>query len=1000
MSFLPIVARELRGASRRRGTYWVRTLVAAIAVGTGVVIFLATLGTPAAQSGRTIFQGLSGLLLLYCLASGRALTVDCLSVEKREGTLGLLFLTDLKGYDVVLGKLVATSLNGLYALLAVMPVLAFSMLLGAVANAEFWRMVLVLADSFALSLAIGIFCSALSRDARRASAANFALILLLVGVLPAMVPIIDYFHPGHPLIQPLFYTCPGYSFYLSFDAPYKLAAVHFWRSVGIIHALTWLLIALAGWIVPHTWQDKTARTGKARFRDLWQAWNYGPVAGRPHFRKRMLDENAFYWLAGRARFKPLHVWTFLGLMACWWIWGVLRAGDVWWSNAIVIFVSLILNSTLKLWITLEAGQQLAEDQRMGTMELLLPTPLTARDILHGQWLALRRQFLPPLFAAIAAEIALTAIALWHRSDHQIVFLMLTGLLALLADSYALAWVSMRRALTARSASRAIIGTVSRILVLPWIGYGAIQLVISIRNILWPENIWEPEWSFNLAVWFGLGMAADLLFGLPARHQLLRGFRRLAMHRFESRSSRLSQSSDSATTQDNLVGTGSSSTLTAAERVRRILWRRKAIAFSVVLVLLAVAVFHTKQKTEFKYPPPVVVHITQSNSPLSISPGQETLLMLPNGSFWRWGPGGTGSQSAHDVPVQVGQSHDWAQVDCSYYSGVGLQRNGTLWAWGMTVPGRTAGRVYMDFDPMPMAPGNDWASATTGGSDSLAIKKDGTLWSWSNRRTNPSGGGPWSAQTNALQIGTNHDWAATRALGNISLGVRTDGTLWIWGQIYLSSNGAWRSTQIPLPIQVCRETNWAGFEKGFGILAWTRSGELWQLPLNSPNAEASIASNGRLIVSNSGPGRFASALHYGNNNTSPLVFFRLKDDGTLWECDSPAASSLPGTWHQTGTRSDWISLWGGGGTAFGLTRDGTIWTWGTDWTRNASIPFSARWHMLQNRISGLFKPTPGSGGISPAPAYQELPRPLMRIVMTGTNQSAYSTNLVNSKLSGH
>ena len=29
-------------------------------------------------------------------------TADSLSAEKREGTLGLLFLTDLRGYDVVL----------------------------------------------------------------------------------------------------------------------------------------------------------------------------------------------------------------------------------------------------------------------------------------------------------------------------------------------------------------------------------------------------------------------------------------------------------------------------------------------------------------------------------------------------------------------------------------------------------------------------------------------------------------------------------------------------------------------------------------------------------------------------------------------------------------------------------------------------------------------------------------------------------------------------------
>ena len=36
---------------------------------------------------RSLFWGLSGLCMLYCLASGKFMTADCLSLEKREGTL-------------------------------------------------------------------------------------------------------------------------------------------------------------------------------------------------------------------------------------------------------------------------------------------------------------------------------------------------------------------------------------------------------------------------------------------------------------------------------------------------------------------------------------------------------------------------------------------------------------------------------------------------------------------------------------------------------------------------------------------------------------------------------------------------------------------------------------------------------------------------------------------------------------------------------------------------
>ena len=176
MTLLPIVARELRVAARRRGTHWLRLAIALGAMVIAGVMLVADQGAPPQQMGPQLFKWLGVLSIIYCLFSGRLSTVDCLSEEKREGTLGLLFLTDLKGYDVVLGKLAANSLSGFYGLLAVLPVLAIPLLLGGVTNAEFWRIALVLVDTFLLLLAIGVFCSALSRDARKAVSANCALL--------------------------------------------------------------------------------------------------------------------------------------------------------------------------------------------------------------------------------------------------------------------------------------------------------------------------------------------------------------------------------------------------------------------------------------------------------------------------------------------------------------------------------------------------------------------------------------------------------------------------------------------------------------------------------------------------------------------------------------------------------------------------------------------------------------------------------------------------------
>src|SRR5204862_5081466 len=129
-----------------------------------------TFGTGALEHERAqaLFYTISGLAFAYSLIAGAGLTADSLSEEKREGTLGLLFLTDLKGYDVVLGKLTATSVSSFYRLLAIFPILAIPLLLGGVTPGEFQRMILVLVNTLLFSLTAGMFVSAISQQAQKA----------------------------------------------------------------------------------------------------------------------------------------------------------------------------------------------------------------------------------------------------------------------------------------------------------------------------------------------------------------------------------------------------------------------------------------------------------------------------------------------------------------------------------------------------------------------------------------------------------------------------------------------------------------------------------------------------------------------------------------------------------------------------------------------------------------------------------------------------------------
>src|SRR6185295_7206006 len=185
MNLPPIVERELRVATRRRATYWSRVVAAIIGIAVTVWMIgtLGTLVTPAMMGAR-LFNTLASLAFFCCLFPGVVLTADCLSEEKREGTLGLLFLTDLTGANVVFGKLMVTSLSAFYGVLAVFPMMAVPFFMGGITPGEFWRMVAVLMNTLFFSLAAGMLLSALCRRAQRSMLGTAGLIAGMAYVLP------------------------------------------------------------------------------------------------------------------------------------------------------------------------------------------------------------------------------------------------------------------------------------------------------------------------------------------------------------------------------------------------------------------------------------------------------------------------------------------------------------------------------------------------------------------------------------------------------------------------------------------------------------------------------------------------------------------------------------------------------------------------------------------------------------------------------------------------
>jgi hypothetical protein len=534
MTFLPIVERELRVAARRRGTYWLRSGVALAVVGLGAWIYLAQgqWASPA-QISMSLFIGLTIVAGLFCLGAGARATADSLSEEKRDGTLGLLFLTDLRGYDVVVGKLVACSLNTFYGLLAVLPVLAIPLLMGGVTGAEFGRMASVLLNTLFFSLAAGMFTSAFVKSSRHAAGLCSAIVLGLAGLLPLVAVIlasIDSWH--HDPSKWLLIPSPGYAFVTAFDTNYRGNEVNFLISIGIAHALAWLFLVLACLRVPRSWQDRAATLTQLRWRDRWLRWTLGSGAQRAWFRARLLDVNAFYWLAARARHKPALVWAALGALGGAWLWFWFEFGTDWLNPITYFCTAFFLNALLKSWFAGEACAQLAEDRRTGALELLLSTPLGVRDVLQGQFKALARQFFAPLAVVLLLEITLMIAGLVHNEirgeGDAWVLMWVCGLTMLVADLAALFPLCLWRSLTARSATRAQSGAVMRILALPWILFAGFMMLVGV------SGGWGMGPGGVCVIWLFIGLGVDAFYGFTARANLESRFREVATTRFTPR----------------------------------------------------------------------------------------------------------------------------------------------------------------------------------------------------------------------------------------------------------------------------------------------------------------------------------------------------------------------------------------------------------------------------------------------------------------------------------
>ncbi len=480
---LPIVQRELQVASKRPLTHWSRFFAASS------MLIYAVIGTGLQINPRAdfVFGVIASIAFAYALLAGPLHTADSLTFEKREGTLGLLFLTDLRGFDIILGKLTASSLQAVYGLIAIFPILALPLLFGGVTFGQFGRVVLVLFVTLILSLTLGVFWSSVTREFRTALTATLASLFVLTFVTIGADWFWKYWRPP-TATDWLAALSPVNSLIYALDDPRRAnlsqarRALEIGLPVQAGIAATALLAACI--LLPRCWQDLTTPVAVARPEGFRGSTH--PLVGWRHVHwQHLMETQPYGWLVRVVR--PLRGNLMMLLVPLLVVFGVAYGFSIvggtnssrWPAFMIASGVAYVAHQLVKFQLAVAATSSLGSDRSSGGLELLMVAGLERKDFLDGLRRGIGIQFRTALLILLALNFLLLAAMASNGGPLQAfsrgssiqgfcVVALLGGVVALGFDFSMIISIGARHALRASSAYQALRDTLLRSLAPGWL----------------------------------------------------------------------------------------------------------------------------------------------------------------------------------------------------------------------------------------------------------------------------------------------------------------------------------------------------------------------------------------------------------------------------------------------------------------------------------------------------------------------------------------------------
>lgn len=534
MNLRPVIERELRVASRKKATYANR---AAPGLLLGIVCGMALFAysrSPFPPDGAELFAVLQVILFCVIWLTVPLAAADCLSLEKRDDTLGLLLLTPLRPAEVVISKMFTAFWEGGMMVLAALPMLAISFLLGGVTAVDWLSSVISILTALIGAVTVGVVASSLCERRGRAW-----LVVLVIGVIFLWVQLSvmgwlvlaawggqgsvgnlsDILHGLRIFVVPPAF---GWMQMSGVAAARKLSVLGANANLLTFRLSVLVLTVVAGWLGLRFAARRVQRYATLRLRTARQQ-QMDAVFTREKFavnllrsrRKRLLDRNPIGWMQERRWSQRLVRWGWLLVCTAFISAATLDRGYGFIDS--VLHASVWLGSFMLFSLLLVTSSNLQAERDGGALELLLVTPLSPRELVRARVAGFWKSLFP--------AAALLAFTFWYYAlldfqmswdrDHLFQFLSTTIALTLFFGLllFGMPAIGLCLSLSQPGFMAAAAGTLFFSVLIPWAlppllvlaGYAAHELHVQPDNWVTPFWLWPVVWAvitggFQYAIW--------------------------------------------------------------------------------------------------------------------------------------------------------------------------------------------------------------------------------------------------------------------------------------------------------------------------------------------------------------------------------------------------------------------------------------------------------------------------------------------------------------------